>query len=87
MPVIDTGPHRTSACPVHFLWDGRGLGRPLVRASFMGLSISGAVATLGWMTRSDDTVMAAAMLAGVAGLGWTLGQLFSAVAARRSLAR
>jgi hypothetical protein len=28
---------RESACPVHFLWDGRGKGRWFVRMGFLGL--------------------------------------------------
>jgi len=83
---IDTSPHRVSACPVHFLWDGRGLGRPVVRTSFMAFAVAGGLATLGWMSHRDDVSLAATMLAGVAAVGWTLGQLFSKLATR-ALAR
>jgi hypothetical protein len=37
---------RESACPVHFVWEGRGAGRPLVRLGFLGLTAWGAAFSL-----------------------------------------
>jgi hypothetical protein len=37
-PIVaffDTSVRRESTCPVHFIWDGNGLGRPFVRVGFL----------------------------------------------------
>lgn len=34
---------RESACPVHFVWEGRGAGRTLVRLGFLGFTAWGAL--------------------------------------------
>jgi hypothetical protein len=34
---------RESGCPVHFVWDGVGRGRKMVRATFVGLLAGGAL--------------------------------------------
>ena len=39
----DPSLERVSACPVHFLWDGRGAGRVWVRLGGMGLVAAGAL--------------------------------------------
>ena len=36
-------PRRESGCPVHFIWDGQGVGRPLVRGGFLAILLAGAL--------------------------------------------
>ena len=74
---VDPSEERVSACPVHFLWDGRGKGRVLVRFGFLGLAAAAACAVLRF-------VDVAAVVAGISALGYGAGQLLSfRVAARR----
>lgn len=74
MPLIDPTPHRVSACPVHFLWDGRGRGRAFVRGGFLGLLAAGTIATGGLLLRVDAVVTAGQLVAGVALAAWLVGQ-------------
>lgn len=90
MPIADPSLHRTSGCPVHFLWDGRGKGRALVRAGFLGFSVAGGAWVLGFMSHTEVAMDAGLVVAGVAGATWGVGQALSALALRawkRSLPR
>jgi hypothetical protein len=71
VPLIDPTPRRVSACPVHFLWDGRGRGRTFVRSGFLGLLAGGMLATAGAVT-------AGRVALGCAFAAWLVGQALSA---------
>ncbi len=68
---------RISACPVHFLWDGRGVARRLVRFGFAAiiLAMSFKTADRLWPHLGLDQVAAPALMFG--GLLWGYGQLKS----------
>jgi hypothetical protein len=78
--AVDTGTTRTSGCPVHFIWDGKGVGRPVVRAGFMLLLVASmvAVAVQMWHLPSSWTRIAAS----VAGTVYLTGQALSFVVSR-----
>lgn len=78
----DPSPHRTSACPVHFLWDGRGKGRALVRGAFLALLVAGMCFTAGRWLRMDALEMVATAVAALAGAAWLVGQGITVVVAR-----
>lgn len=80
----DPSPHPTSACPVHFLWDGRGKGRALVRLGFLGFLLAAMLMTLGTMARQSslDTAGTVALVAAAA--LWTAGQGFTFVVGRQA---
>ena len=68
---------RISACPVHFLWDGRGSARMLVRIGFMAI-ILGLMLKIGekiWPTLSIEAITEPVLTFGV--LLWIYGQLKS----------
>lgn len=74
---VDPSEERVSACPVHFLWDGRGRGRSLVRFGFLGLAAAAACALLRF-------VDVAAVIGMISAAVYGLGQVLSfTVAARR----
>lgn len=79
----DPSPHRTVACPVHFLWDGRGRGRALVRAGFLGFLLAAMCFTLGTMTRIAAVETAGVVVLSLAALSWGVGQLLTLVVARQ----
>ena len=67
-----TDVRRESACPVHFVWDGNGRGRPLVRMGFLGALVAGACASAAVMCAAPllrDVAGGVAVLAGVCWLG------------------
>lgn len=71
---------RESGCPVHFIWDGHGHGRPFVRAGFLGFVASGALLTLSGMgLLSKDWALGTLA---VSALAWTLGQILVALSKR-----
>ncbi|MEW5848694.1 MAG: hypothetical protein AB2A00_07755 [Myxococcota bacterium] len=74
---------RESGCPVHFLWDGLGRGRTLVRLGFMALLLWGALATGASLLQLREVrePLGAVLLVVVA--VWGLGQLLSFVDSRR----
>jgi hypothetical protein len=73
---------RESACPVHFVWDGRGVGRPLVRAGFLLFLLAGTLVTAATMLHSA-MLRDGAALAGIAGtLAWAAGQVGTVVVRR-----
>lgn len=79
----DPSPHQTSSCPVHFLWDGRGTGRVLVRAGFLGFLLAAMCFTLATMGRIPLLETAGAVVLAAAALLWTAGQGFTFVIARQ----
>jgi hypothetical protein len=79
---VDPTPHRVSACPVHFIWDGRGRGRTWVRAGFLGALLAFGLAMLAQMIRVD-VVQTAALVVGALGVtAWCAGHLLDRVPAR-----
>ncbi len=83
MAFFDTSIQRESACPVHFVWDGNGLGRPVVRVAFLLCLVAGALGALGVMLTSANVMSAARGVAVVAGVGWIAGQALTRLAIRR----
>jgi hypothetical protein len=71
---------RESACPVHFLWDGLGLGRLFVRWGFLGFIITAMLALGGQMAGFDAPAWIGVLIAGAL---WTVGQVMSFAAAAR----
>lgn len=76
----DPTPRRTSACPVHFLWDGKGRGRLFVRSGFLGLVVAGMFGTGASLLHVDSAGPLALALVGLAGASWSFGQLLSFLA-------
>jgi hypothetical protein len=84
-PFADTTVHRVSACPVCFVWDGRGWGRPLVRLAFLGVVLAGVlhsgVRALSLSPSAVATVQEVAMgVFAISCVGWVVGQAMSRVA-------
>lgn len=82
MPLADPTPARVSACPVHFLWDGMGKGRVLVRTGFLGFLAAAMLGTCGTMMHVMRATEGAAVVAAVAAVVWCAGQLASVLAKR-----
>ena len=74
---FDTSLRRESTCPVHFVWDGNGVGRPFVRTGFMLALVAGATGTLGVMSHQVAVSSASGAVAIAAALSWGLGQLLT----------
>jgi hypothetical protein len=72
---VDPSRERVSACPVHFLWDGRGKARILVRAGFLGLLAAGMLFTAASLVRLEALAPIALGLALASATSWVLGQL------------
>lgn len=70
----DISLRRESNCPVHFVWDGNGLGRPVVRLGFLLLLVAGATLSAGLMLASKATSSAGMSVAAVGIVVWLLGQ-------------
>ena len=85
IPLADPTPERVSACPVHFLWDGRGKGRALVRAGFLGFLLAAMLAFAGKLMRMDVATTAALVVVSGAGLVYLAGQMASALTKRRAI--
>lgn len=76
--AIDTTARRESACPVHFIWDGHGLGRPFVRAGFFGFVATGLLFTGALALRFDAGILPGTLLGSSAVL-WTVGQILGRI--------
>lgn len=77
--IQDHAEHRVSACPVHFIWDGLGKGRMLVRWGFFGLVFALAVFTgTKWMHLDVARPVALGLL-GVSLALYVVGQALSSV--------
>jgi hypothetical protein len=83
--IHDPSPQRVSTCPVHFIWDGRGVGRIFVRVGFLGFLVAGGAFTGAMSLRIDALRSFGLVVVAVAAASWGLGQLLSFVAARRAL--
>ena len=81
--LADPTPERVSACPVHFVWDGRGKGRVFVRTGFLGLLIAAMFGTAAQMTRAPALLDVAAIVVAMAAAAYLVGQALSFVAKRR----
>ena len=83
----DPTPHRVSACPVHFIWDGKGHGRAFVRAGFM-LVLVGCALFFGAKALTMPTLTTPSMgVLAVAAVSWCVGQVLSFFAGRSSARR
>lgn len=80
---IDPTAQRVSSCPVHFIWDGRGIGRPLVRYGFLGLVAAAILATGAVAFRADALHAAGIWVLTAAGASYALGQVASFAASHR----
>jgi hypothetical protein len=79
MSFVDPTPHRVSACPVHFIWDGRGRGRTLVRAGFLGALLAFGLAMLSQIVHVD-VVRTVALAVGALGVtAWCVGHVLDRV--------
>ncbi len=74
MSFFDTSVRRESACPVHFVWDGNGYGRPVVRVGFMMLLVGALLTTAGFFVGG---VVIGKPLVLVAAIVWLLGQVLT----------
>jgi len=81
--INDPTPHRVSACPVHFIWDGQGQGRMFVRAGFMGFVVAGMIGTGGSALHVEGMRSVALAVLGVAAASWSIGQVLTRMTARR----
>ncbi len=76
MPTV-VAVDRESACPVHFLWDGKRHGRPFVRAGFVGFLLASMLLCAAVMlpTVAPASVLRSAggWLGAVSGASWLLG--------------
>ena len=85
IPMLhDPTPHRVSACPVHFLWDGRGRGRLFVRSGFLGFVVAAMVGVGASLLRIEGSAPFTLAVLGVAGASWTFGQVLSFLALPRA---
>lgn len=90
MSLLDTSLRRESNCPVHFVWDGNGLGRPVVRVGFLLLVVTGLLMMAAIMSHSAVVKEAGFATAVVAAVVWGAGQAltrFSLLRARSSFRR
>jgi hypothetical protein len=83
---FSTDVRRESGCPVHFVWDGNGRGRPAVRVGFLLALVAGALGSAGLMVHSppqaDALRTASAVVGATAGVLWLVGQALTRLAAR-----
>lgn len=85
--IIDISLRRESNCPVHFIWDGNGLGRPLVRLGFLLAVITGALLMMALMIHDDAVHAGARFVAVAAAVTWLSGQLLTRLSLFRARAR
>jgi hypothetical protein len=76
---------RESGCPVHFVWDGAGMGRPIVRFGFMLLLAAGLWITAAALWPQAALRVSSPWVLGAAVGVWGLGQ--AVVLAERCLRR
>jgi hypothetical protein len=79
---FDTSVRRESACPVHFVWDGNGAGRPVVRVGFLLLLLASMVVAAGAALHLATVIAAGKLGVAVAGGVWLCGQGLTKLAAR-----
>lgn len=73
---------RESACPVHFLWDGRGAGRWAVRLGFLGFLVAGSFVTGALMFHLEPLRTAGGFVGAASAAAWLLGQALTRLARR-----
>lgn len=73
MSFVDPTPQRVSTCPVHFIWDGKGRGRSLVRAGFLGVLLASALTLLALVLHIDVLRQAGALTAAASAASWLSG--------------
>jgi hypothetical protein len=76
-----TDVRRESGCPVHFVWDGNGRGRPFVRIGFLLALLAGALASAAALLHQPS--MPSLVVGAVAGGLWLLGQVLTRAAGAR----
>ncbi len=79
----DNNPARVSACPVHFIWDGRGRGRTFVRAGFLGFLATGIALTGALALRLEGMQTAGLAIGALSVTSWLVGQGVSYIEAQR----
>lgn len=77
MGFFDISVRRESNCPVHFVWDGNGLGRPFVRVGFLLLLVAGALLSAGVMWHAPAPTAAGRLVGVIAVAVWGVGQLLT----------
>jgi hypothetical protein len=82
--LTDTSLRRESNCPVHFVWDGNGIGRPFVRLGFLLALVAGGALSLALMAPLPTARSVAVVVAAVAAACWCLGQVLTKIAVRRA---
>lgn len=87
MAIIDTSLRRESGCPVHFIWDGNGLGRPFVRLGFLLAVLTGILLTMSVMVSAPPIKGAALGVAVGAAAIWLLGQALTRFSLLRARTR
>ncbi len=87
MAIIDTSLRRESGCPVHFIWDGNGLGRPFVRLGFMLAVLTALLMTASIMIHASSLKSAGAVVAVAAAATWLLGQALTRFSLMHARAR
>lgn len=75
MSFVDPTPHRVSSCPVHFIWDGKGRGRSLVRAGFLGVLVAAGLALIASALHLDVVRQAGLVLLLASTVSWLSGHL------------
>ena len=83
MSILDAGLERESACPVHFIWDGRGAGRPFVRVGFLVLVVAAVLASGATVLHVGALKDAAALTAAAGAASWLLGHGLARISRRR----
>ena len=83
----DARAENISACPVHFIWDGRGMGRLPVRIGFMGFVVGAMLYTSQIALRMDvlSTLASWTFMGSLA--SYAVGQVLSAWAKRQHAKR
>jgi hypothetical protein len=74
---FDTSVRRESNCPVHFVWDGNGLGRPFVRVGFLLMLLAGGLLSAGVVWHASTATTAGRGVALAALAVWGVGQLLT----------
>lgn len=75
----DISLRRESTCPVHFVWDGNGVGRPVVRLGFLLILITGTLMSAGLMFASKPTTALGLQVGIAAAVIWGVGQVLTRV--------
>ena len=77
MSLLDPSTERVSACPVHFIWDGRGAGRTWVRLGFLGFLVGAMLLLASQWTHAGLLRSPALATEVLASLSYAVGQALS----------